>query len=679
MCNKQTSCFKLNDKRKLITHSISFVVLLAVFTGCEFKPIHTFDLNLNEARSYQQAVESRSVENLLSLPEFKNDYLNELVWSAIAKSEVDDIEQLIDRVIETDSYSAWWALSFHELSSDQISSIQEGLTDEGFHPEGVCEVFGRNGGVSSIEFLLQQPDFILENKSCALAIGRIAARDEFSEEQILTVFDLIFDASSETIQRNLLYGFYRNRVNGIQANEDWVSNLLEKWESHGLNVNSELDQMLVRISGEPGWNLVMESRTNSDLNQQIQLSIELARVLADIQTPDDEFIKRLLNHQNLHVAIVTMESLGQQEQVSDKLLDWIEGNITGPSRNHELFIQSLSLLAAHERDITSYSDKLEFAETKNPYLMASILPVYQQLLSADEYTNKLIELIEQGGVVGLAALNELESLWVDGGLSDNQTEQVKQLIDDVINRGDRILITGVEVFLMDRELFSDEEFLSIIERSDKLNVQEHREIFAVLATVYLDRFDAESDEWIEMLVDAGSVRLNHHLNELEVDIEQQNRFRSPNWIRLQELGSRPHWVLETEKGRIEIELEPLNAPFTVSSIDSLTTSGLYDDVPFHRVVPNFVVQGGDFTLQNGVGSPDYFLPTESSQLSFERGALGIASSGTDTEGSQYFLMNQWAPHLDGHYTRFGKVVSGMDIVDRMQIGDRVISASISAR
>lgn len=106
---------------------------------------------------------------------------------------------------------------------------------------------------------------------------------------------------------------------------------------------------------------------------------------------------------------------------------------------------------------------------------------------------------------------------------------------------------------------------------------------------------------------------------------------------------------------------------------------MYDDVPFHRVVPNFVVQGGDFTLQNGVGSPDYYLSTESSQLSFERGALGIASSGTDTEGSQYFLMNQWAPHLDGHYTRFGKVVYGMDVVDRIQVGDKVLRATISVR
>ncbi|MEX2456670.1 MAG: peptidylprolyl isomerase [Balneolaceae bacterium] len=679
MCNKQTSCLKLNAQLKLITGSVSLLVLLMFFTGCENEPIHTFELNMNEAQVYQQAMESRSVENLLSLPDFENEYLNELVWSAIAKSDVEDINQLINRVKEVNSYSAWWALSFHDLSSDEIASIQNGWVDEEFHPAGVCEVLGRLGDELAVDLLLQQPDFIVDHESCALAIGRIATRVEFSEEQILIVFDLAFDAPSKKHRRNLLYGFYRNRVNDIQGNEEWVSNLIGKWEAFGLNENPELDQMLVQITGEQGWNLVMENRTGSDLNQQVQLSVELARVLGEIELPEDESIKRLLSHQNPHAAIATLESLEQLDEVSNELLDWIEINITRPSRNHELFIQSLSLLSENERDILAYQHKIEFSESKNPYLMPSILPVYQHFLSDEEYTNKLMELTESGGVAGLSALNELENLWIEGNLNGHQTEQVKQLVYDIIDRGDRILITGTEVFLMDSELFSDEEFLTIIENSNKLDVQQHREIFAVLATVYFDRFEAESNEWINKLVDAGSVRLNHHLNELELDVAQDNRFRSPDWNRLQELGSRPHWILETEKGKIEIELEPLRAPFTVSSIDSLTTSGFYDGVPFHRVVPNFVVQGGDFTLQNGVGSPDYFLPTESSQLSFERGALGIASSGTDTEGSQYFLMNQRAPHLDGHYTRFGNVVYGMNVVDRLQVGDNVIKATISAR
>ncbi|NBC05449.1 MAG: peptidylprolyl isomerase [Bacteroidetes bacterium] len=145
------------------------------------------------------------------------------------------------------------------------------------------------------------------------------------------------------------------------------------------------------------------------------------------------------------------------------------------------------------------------------------------------------------------------------------------------------------------------------------------------------------------------------------------------------MGTNPFWVLETEKGTIEIQLDPLAAPFTVSSIDSLTRAGAYDDVSFHRVVRNFVIQGGDIDRKDGYGGPDYRIPTEPSFKSFERGMVGIASAGTDTEGSQFFVMLNWSPHLDGNYTIFGKVTKGMDVADQIQIGDRVIEAGIYSR
>ncbi|PWN07634.1 peptidylprolyl isomerase [Rhodohalobacter mucosus] len=145
------------------------------------------------------------------------------------------------------------------------------------------------------------------------------------------------------------------------------------------------------------------------------------------------------------------------------------------------------------------------------------------------------------------------------------------------------------------------------------------------------------------------------------------------------MGTQPHWILETEKGTIDVRMDPLSAPFTVSSIDSLTRTGLYDGVAFHRVVRNFVIQGGDYDRRDGFGGPDYRIPSEPSFDHYLRGSAGIASSGTDTEGSQFFFMHERAPHLDGNYTRFGEVVRGMDVVDRIQVGDKIIRARISIR
>jgi cyclophilin family peptidyl-prolyl cis-trans isomerase len=110
-------------------------------------------------------------------------------------------------------------------------------------------------------------------------------------------------------------------------------------------------------------------------------------------------------------------------------------------------------------------------------------------------------------------------------------------------------------------------------------------------------------------------------------------------------------------------------------IDSLNRAEHYDGVPFHRVIPNFVIQGGDIERRDGFGGPDFVIPTEASEQEFVRGAVGIASAGPDTEGSQYFMMHQWKPHLNGNYTRFGKVTDGMDVVDRIVKGDKVLSTT----
>ncbi|OAN63487.1 hypothetical protein A8B79_15455 [Balneola sp. EhC07] len=137
------------------------------------------------------------------------------------------------------------------------------------------------------------------------------------------------------------------------------------------------------------------------------------------------------------------------------------------------------------------------------------------------------------------------------------------------------------------------------------------------------------------------------------------------------MGPNPVWVLETRKGDIEITVDVLTAPATISGMDSLITNGHYNGVAFHRVVPNFVIQGGDVETGLGFGGPDYTVPTEASAAHYFRGKAGIASSGPDTEGSQYFFMHVWAPHLNGRYTIFGEVTDGMSVVDRITQGDVV--------
>jgi len=152
--------------------------------------------------------------------------------------------------------------------------------------------------------------------------------------------------------------------------------------------------------------------------------------------------------------------------------------------------------------------------------------------------------------------------------------------------------------------------------------------------------------------------------------------RSVDWNALARLGSRPRLTLETEKGRIVLVLDAESAPLTVQTIAGFAQEGKYDGVPFHRVVPNFVIQGGDFARHDGYGGPGFEIRSEFTQTPYLRGALGMASSGKDTEGSQFFITHSMQPHLDGSYTVFGWVEEGMDVVDLLYEDDLILTASV---
>ncbi len=126
-------------------------------------------------------------------------------------------------------------------------------------------------------------------------------------------------------------------------------------------------------------------------------------------------------------------------------------------------------------------------------------------------------------------------------------------------------------------------------------------------------------------------------------------------------------------------LRPDVAPWAVAAIVMLTKRGFYDGIEFHRVVPNFVVQGGDPT-ESGWGGPGFTLPAEPGSAldgpGFVAGGVGIADAGRDSGGSQWFIMHSRATHLDGRYTWIGSVISGGNSADQLVIGDEVSKASV---
>jgi peptidyl-prolyl cis-trans isomerase B (cyclophilin B) len=126
-----------------------------------------------------------------------------------------------------------------------------------------------------------------------------------------------------------------------------------------------------------------------------------------------------------------------------------------------------------------------------------------------------------------------------------------------------------------------------------------------------------------------------------------------------------HATLHTSEGPIELELYPAEAPKTVENFTTLATGGFYDGLVFHRVIPDFMIQGG-CPLGTGTGGPGYQFDDEANDRKVVRGALAMANAGPNTNGSQFFIVTADAcPWLDGKHTVFGAVVSGHDAVDRI--------------
>ena len=137
-------------------------------------------------------------------------------------------------------------------------------------------------------------------------------------------------------------------------------------------------------------------------------------------------------------------------------------------------------------------------------------------------------------------------------------------------------------------------------------------------------------------------------------------------------------TMETDRGTIELELYAQHAPKTVNNFYFLAGEGFYDGVSFHRVIANFMIQGGDPT-GTGRGGPGYRFEdeTQGNPLKHEAGVISMANAGPNTNGSQFFITHSPQPHLNGRHTVFGKVVEGQDVVDAIRQGDKIVKVEVA--
>jgi cyclophilin family peptidyl-prolyl cis-trans isomerase/HEAT repeat protein len=229
-----------------------------------------------------------------------------------------------------------------------------------------------------------------------------------------------------------------------------------------------------------------------------------------------------------------------------------------------------------------------------------------------------------------------------------QYAQLANIVTVAIGTGDAGLISAVAEMLVEHDADAIREmFGPAAEQQARASLQPIRDLEALQL---LDRAVALRDGVPEPLYRAP--RYNHAID--------------PHRLRALDQGQR--YRISTEKGAIIIATDVNDCPGSSLAFDSLVTAGYYNGKYFHRMVPNFVVQGG-CPRGDGYGGMPWTLRTEIGRKFFTAGSVGLASAGRDTESCQFFITHSATPHLDGRYTRFGEVVEGMDVVWQLQVGD----------
>lgn len=642
-----------------------FLSMLMLLQGCgpQGEPVNQNSAIVDHFPEMTEPLLSRNFDQLREFTEHPDPAVVSLAYRAMAKSDPEDDGQTIRQILvnpdELDN-EMWYVLSLRQLDEEILQSLNQSFGEGEIRSGGICELFYRQGSEESLAALMERSDLYLSDGRCALALSMLMIRSGEDFGQREQAIRTALTGAEPDVANALLYGFYRGSAGGSVISPESIVAITEAWAEYGFGRDPEVDKYMVRILDAPGMQVYFETSIPNNFIDDVQLWVEIAKVAARNAANEEmaQAVSDVMAHENPHVRVQFLESLRMSDDANDELLERIEDSYARHSRNEEVFISALSLLNAHGHNIRPYMEKLEFFADRNPYLLDRALPLFRSIESPANYRERLLIALEQGGVGAMHAMRDLLGFWMENRNSEND-EIFRERIRHELERGNRSAISAIQPILLNEELIPDSFAASVGEAHQRAREEQVPDNAAVLRQVLEDRFPDRLAEAAEPL--------------------QPEPFLIPDWQRLYEMGTRPHWILETEKGDIEVRMDPLSAPFTVSSIDSLTRAGLYDGVAFHRVVRNFVIQGGDYDRRDGFGGPDYRIPTEPSFDYYERGSAGIASSGTDTEGSQFFFMHERAPHLDGNYTRFGEVVRGMDVVDNIQIGDKIIRARISIR
>jgi cyclophilin family peptidyl-prolyl cis-trans isomerase/HEAT repeat protein len=563
--------------------------------------------------------------------------------------------------------------------------------------------------IAQLSELLSDPEPEVR-KNAAYALGQIA--DAAAENALLSAIDkeiekpvraemfealgkcgsekglavlTYFDTPDTTIQAGQAWGLYRAQLRGALPESAYGK--LAKFLSadHCRQVRLAAAQTLAR-SGKADLSrysteiqnaartdkyFVVRSATASALGKI--KSLETAEILTAIATLDPDYRVRLsairalkdqeyklcreailkaLTDQNPHVKLTAAELLATRNQEASDILKQLANQQTDWRTRATLFGAALK---ATQNPESLRSEIIElYRKSANPYEKGALLAALANDVNAYFFLDKET-FAAKNPVISTYGIEALSTLRKNTAFPETLKQPFNETIQRAIASNDVALVGTAAGLLREPEL----NFKTAFPNFDFLKT--------ALQKLQLPR-DVET--YIELQKTIA------FLEEKPAPENPKTAYSHPiNFQTLQKLTPKPKALIKTSKGDITFELFPQAAPGSVANFVELVEKGFYNGKNFHRVVPNFVAQGG-CPRGDGWGGTDYNICSEFADLHYVEGTVGLASAGKDTESCQWFITHSVIPHLDGRYTIFAQVISGMDVVHNLQIGDKIEKVTI---
>jgi len=620
-----------------------------------------------------------------------------------------------DKNVRTASALALGQLRSSRAADELLSSLA--LEKD---PEVIARILEALGKISSSKYLdslLRMNDeepLKFPQKGFALCIARFAIRQIKSERAIRKCYEYAGSKAPE-ISSAALFALWRSAPNSFSDQE--ISQQKELLGSLALHQNSDIRMQLATLLGKSKTKEARELLDALEISEKKlndwHVWVQIVRARAAVSTPREIPSKysEYLSQKNDHIKIAALQALStipslssEQSAVHDALQSAVLRIANGPSEIDAVRGEALVTLGKHFPGKLDEFYSIAAGSLFSPELKAKLLEGLSQIKSKEHLAILRQHLTHESIRVSMAAWDfirpllspaAMKSMGYDSIELRGVTEEIFKVAQKVLAKNDMGITTIVANLFTDTVMVHQLKDAGVADQA----VDEFIRAFGNLTQID----DGEAKQAI--LQALGSMGNERVIPFLEKELSDSDRSLSAeaaaslrqltgkdysgrlvqqtiagkteaDWNMLESIKPRPHVRFVTNRGDFIIELFKDHAPWTVLNFVRSVKTGFYNGLKFHRVVPDFVVQGGD-PRGDGWGGPGYKMRTEISTVNYERGTCGMASAGKDTEGSQFFITHISTPHLDGRYTIFAKVVKGMDVVDLLQIGDTMKTVQLT--